>query len=510
MHSAEHLYSALAHFRNGPISLESVKHMKTRPPKLSSFFLRPFRKHLLLPDSMTRAAVFLIVLISALTVGAAAQILNRADERFLEEQARKIVESARLAAGDSSGQYRNATSSDLHVPGGNMGYPAFWVRDAVMMLGGDLISASELEGWIRLISGTLRGPEAWQVGPGVIVPAYAVPDHINFDGKPTFYPGNYETGAKQGGEPWGKYPPLDDNFYFISAVYEDWRMTGSLELFRSALRTAFSREPLSAICEKAYRLPQSDPKTALVVAGDIGTENAKDWGFCDAESKSGMLLFPSVLKYTAAVQLARLFESAGETSKAKLYRKDSLRLKAAIAQAFFHPLPDDSEGWLHSATGICNQPDVWGSAFAVASGALDRATALKVSRALIRAYREKTAVRNGCVRQILTTDRINGGGWEQSLTKTGTYQNGGYWGTASGWYISAISALDTEAAREMAGDYIRFLKENLRPDGIAQAWEWFNPDTGEHNNPLYVATVALPYLSLLKAGLLRLRSVDHH
>ena len=37
---------------------------------------------------------------------------------------------------------------------------------------------------------------------------------------------------------------------------------------------------------------------------------------------------------------------------------------------------------------------------------------------------------------------------------------------------------------------------------MALAWEWFNPETGKRNNPLYVATVALPYLSLSEAGLL--------
>jgi tetratricopeptide (TPR) repeat protein len=41
-----------------------------------------------------------------------------------------------------------------------------------------------------------------------LCPAFAVPDHINLDGKPTFYPGNYERGSKQGGNPFGKYPPL--------------------------------------------------------------------------------------------------------------------------------------------------------------------------------------------------------------------------------------------------------------------------------------------------------------
>jgi hypothetical protein len=142
----------------------------------------------------------------SLMVAAAARIradeplLQPADERFLKEQAARIVESARLAPGQVSGKWRNTTPYTIHIPGGNMGYPAYWVRDSVMMLGGSFVKASEIEEWVRLICKTLPDRD-WNVRPGVVVPAFAVPDHINFDGKPTFYPGNYETGTRQGGPP---------------------------------------------------------------------------------------------------------------------------------------------------------------------------------------------------------------------------------------------------------------------------------------------------------------------
>ncbi len=447
-----------------------------------------------------------LAIILSLSVSSAAReaapVLNRADEAFLKDQARRIVDAASLAKGASSGKWRNTTPHDLHVPGGNMGYPAYWVRDSVMMLGGDFISASELEGWIRLIVSTLRGPQPWTVRPGVIVPAYAVPDHVNFDGLPIFYPGNYEVGDKQGGPPWGKYPPLDDQFYFITAVYEHWRMTGRIKLFGTAMNTSFGKEKLADLCEKIYRISPEDPATGIVRAGDVEAENAKDWGFSDAESKSGKLLFPSVLKFQAAGRLALLFDAAGEPAKAKAYRDRAARLKTAIPAIFFHNAAGGAGGWLHSATGVGNQPDIWGSAFAVFCGALDAPTARKVGLALTRAFRDKTGVRAGCVRQILTTDTLNQGGWQVSIAKTGTYQNGGYWGTPSGWTIAAIASVDPQAAAEMAGDFVRYWRSHLRPDGMTEAWEWSDPDTGECNNPLYVATIALPYLSLMEAGLL--------
>ncbi len=335
-----------------------------------------------------------------------------------------------------------------------------------------------------------------------MVRAYTVPDHIDFNGKPVFYPGTYDTGSKQGGYPFGKYPPLDDNFYFLLAVYEHWVMTRSPALFRSTVKTSFGGMKLRDLCEHVYRAVPASRSTGLVVAGDIKRDNAKDWGFCDAEFKSGKLLFPSLLKYVAASRLAGLFRVLGDDRKASEYQRDARRVKKSIAKVFFRPAAADGEGWLYSATHVGHQPDVWGSAFAVWTGAVEGRVANQVSRALVGAFRRRTAVREGCVRQILTNDPTNRGGWQASIVKLGTYQNGGYWGTPSGWYIAAVNTVDPAAARAMAQEYIRFLRDHRRPGGTAQAWEWFNPATGQHNNPLYVATVALPYLSLKKAGLL--------
>jgi hypothetical protein len=443
--------------------------------------------------------LFLAVALS-LAAAPPAPILDARDAAFLLDQARRVVDSAALPPGHSSGKWKNITPYRMHVPGGNMGYPAFWVRDAVMMLGAGLISAEEIEDWIRLMAASIRGPEDWHVRPGVVVPAFAIPDHINFDGRPTFYPGNYETGVKQGGPPFGKYPPFDDHFYFIAAVHEHWKLTGSLALFNSTLATGAGPLGLAALCDRVFQVAPTDPRTGLVIAGDPGTENAKDFGFCDGVFKSGSVLFASILRFDAANRLAELHGAAGHPAQAARLRREAARIREAIPRTFFHPAPAPGEGWLHAATAVGNQPDVWGSAFAISTGALRGKPAGQVARALVRGWRERTAVRQGSIRHILTSDPH--GGWERCLPKPGDYQNGGYWGTATGWYIVAMTRADHAAAAALARDYVSFLRSNLRPDGAAQAWEWFNPDTGKQNNPQYVATVALPYVTLRNAGLL--------
>ncbi|MCC6970240.1 MAG: PT domain-containing protein [Phycisphaerales bacterium] len=432
--------------------------------------------------------------------------LNDAD--FLEDQARRVVASALIRAGETRGPYTNSTAFDLHVPGGNMGYPAFWIRDAAMMLGADLISAAEIKGWITLIARTIRDTD-WNVREGVVVPAYLVPDHINFDGSACFYPGSYESGDKQGGPPWGKFPPLDDNFYFIDMVYQHWRLTRDIKHFFAPVHTATGQWPLSAVCIDAYGAVPCEAMFKLVTAGNIDTDNAKDWGFCDSVFKSGALLFPSILKWQAAAQLAVMFAALGDKELAARFSGERDLLAIGLI-TFLYPSGDNAidaqpnEAWLHSAERVGNQPDIWGSALAAASGAITGRRAERVSRALVRAYREKTAVRDGLVRHILTTDTTNNSGWQKSVSPVGEYQNGGYWSAPSGWYIAAMNLTDPAAARDMARDFVRTLRSWLRDDGTTRAWEWSNPDTGRQANEFYAASVALPWITLKNANLLHL------
>jgi hypothetical protein len=58
------------------------------------------------------------------------RILSASDEAFLADQASRVCVSAELKPGAANAGWRNVTPYTLHVPGGNMGYHAFWVRDS--------------------------------------------------------------------------------------------------------------------------------------------------------------------------------------------------------------------------------------------------------------------------------------------------------------------------------------------------------------------------------------------
>ena len=110
---------------------------------------------------------------------------------------------------------------------------------------------------------------------------------------------------------------------------------------------------------------------------------------------------------------------------------------------------DAQVGAYRAATGDNAQIDVWGSAYAVYVGyARDerRERLLHFLRDRYEAY-----VWRGQVRHLLQDET-----WERLLipVKPGTYQNGAYWATASGWVLYALAQIDMPLARGMLADLI--------------------------------------------------------
>src|SRR5882672_10580853 len=85
---------------------------------------------------------------------------TQSDLAYLHQIAREVVESSKVEAGATiPGGPKNTTGFLLRVPGGTQNYyPAFWIRDAAMMLGADLVPEKEFEGWIRVVAATQPSP----------------------------------------------------------------------------------------------------------------------------------------------------------------------------------------------------------------------------------------------------------------------------------------------------------------------------------------------------------------
>src|SRR5438034_9195321 len=116
--------------------------------------------------------------------------VDPADRQFLRDIARDVVEASRVRPGQRVGDSPvNTTGHTLIRPGGRACYPAMWVRDFSMSLDAGLITPDEAKNHLELIVRSQNGSRERRLKSGAIIPPFAVPDHVNFDGGPVFYPG---------------------------------------------------------------------------------------------------------------------------------------------------------------------------------------------------------------------------------------------------------------------------------------------------------------------------------
>ncbi|HEO70378.1 MAG TPA: hypothetical protein ENN80_03885 [Candidatus Hydrogenedentes bacterium] len=406
------------------------------------------------------------------------------DMAYLEELTAAVVDASRVAPDAKVGAIGpNVTGGTLIRPGGRDCYPAFWIRDYAMSLESGLVTPGE-QRQALVLTARHQQDEQWRLRSGSIVPPGSIADHISFGGKPIFYPGTLEDYEGQGGAKWGKLPSLDDHFFLVhmAAVHID--ATADTELLERNIRGAALVERL----ERAFAMPPSREDTGLVYA-DLEARGVS-FGFTDVVTHTGDLLFCSVLKYRAAVELASLLERLNRAEDAQRYRALASRLKGAIADTF---ALDD--GFLRASTGVSGQHDVWGTAFAIYVDALEPVLARKACEALAQAYREGTIAWQGMIRHVPTDrDFSDSTAWEQALAAKNRYQNGAYWPTATGWVCYAIATVDRASAARLAAEYVAALRADDFRKGPKHGapWECMHPDGDHRQNPVYMTSVTCP------------------
>lgn len=419
-------------------------------------------------------------MLTSLAVLLAGQSLfSLADLAELHSLAKSVIDASLVRAGDLiPGGPKNTTGFDLRVPGGTQNYyPAFWIRDAAMMLGADFVSAKEVEGWIKVTVAATSGSSSLSFPHELSVAPYSVPDHITLAGEACWYPGAY---TEQGVGNYGKLPPADDAFYFVHMVAEQRRLAGNNNFLNTAVRRGDESWSVLTWAERAFDSVAVDEKTGLVVCDPMQTR--VDWGFCDSIRKTGKALFPSLLRWQAASELSKM-----GSPRAKDFASLTKKLSASIKTTFLTPVKGD-EAMLVSATGLGRQDDIWGSAFALWLGVLPKQDSDKVARHLLRLYRAGKITSEGQVRHLPVGEY-----WQSASSGKDTYQNGGYWATPTGWLVRALATVDKAAARKLFGEYmahLRAMKDNGAP------YEWCNPTTGQYVNAKYASSVGLVYVAL--------------
>jgi hypothetical protein len=167
-----------------------------------------------------------------------------------------------------------------------------------------------------------------------------------------------------------------------------------------------------------------------------------------------------VLHYRALVALATSAEEAGCAADVAPMRAVQHAIAAALNQGPL--LWNDTVGMFMPSSGNnAHLTDVWGSALAVDSGAVTGERAARIVAWFGAHWAE--VVQDGQVRHLPLGQHWAGHlFWEYDV-----YQNGGYWGTPSGWVLPVIARNSSAVAEQLVRDAI----SDCRRNGIN---EWHN------------------------------------
>ncbi|MGQ9596476.1 MAG: hypothetical protein ACUVQY_05690 [Thermoproteota archaeon] len=348
--------------------------------------------------------------------------------QWIVEEAKKLVNKSTIKALDGTTLFR---------PDGGGNYNAFWTRDFCYMLEG-LPGHIPHEDVVKAYFFIMNR----QRGDGTI------PDRVGLDGTP-FY------------SVIGPNPPTDNPQFAIKIAWEIWHFYDDIVPFIQTAR----------VLEKALNTLPLSRRADLIWIDPVNPHSS--YGFTDVVAKTGEELFSSLLLYEAHIKIAELYRTIERFGEAGLHEAEASRVKDSLEKLW------SGEGYFFAASKDCRQPDVWGSAYSVWIGAVDHLRTLEISHWLSNQFDH--IVKWGQVRHLPEPYS-----WERTLTdvKPGTYQNGAYWGTASGWVAYAISLTERQLAEQMVMDLVQFCKSE------GEAWECINMNY--RKCPDYIATLACP------------------
>jgi len=416
-------------------------------------------------------------------------IPDRDSMAFLAGFAEASIEASRVRPGEMIDPTlpTNLSGMTLIRPGGRKCYPAVWTQDFTIAVATGFITAQEMEDHLLLIARGQNGDRERRLASGAVIPPYAIPDHVLFDGRAVFYPGTYSSGEDQGGERWGIVPPTNNHYDFILLAHHLWRSSGGTDFLRQSVGELTVIERL----EKAFQVPVIESGTGLIKTD--AANRAVGFIFCDSIYLTGHLLFASLLRWRAGQQLADLVAALGQADEADRLRQEVARIPTHLG---VFEEPERIGGWLLGATEVGRQPDVWGTIYALYLGLLEGGRAKIARQEIVRALEEGTICYKGAVRHVpLNHDASPMSAWERTHTPHHHYQNGAFWHTPTGWLVAVLREYAPDWAERIFREMIaHFQEEDFRKGPAFNApWECIGPDPEVNRNPLFLGSVAVPY-----------------
>lgn len=272
--------------------------------------------------------------------------------------------------------------------------------------------------------------------------------------------------------PEGRCPERISNEGEVIYVCHGGRAAADSPLFLAKLCRAYARHGgdrafLASVLPSLRRALDTvpvEPETGLVWIDPAAPHTA--YGFTDTIAITGRHLFCSLLRLEAFEIYARLSADAGHAADAASATREAQRVRASLGLLW-----SPEHGLFFAGSRDCRQADVWGSAYAGVIGAVDAPRHREIARNLL-AQRDRFVLR-GQIRHLLLPEV-----WERLIveadwTAPGQFQNGPYWGTATGWVAEnfevATPGRGIELLRELSADFqAHGIWECIGPDGYAR------------------------------------------
>jgi hypothetical protein len=326
------------------------------------------------------------------------------------------------------------------------GYSAFWLRDYAYILESCAaeIPEKDLRNAVTLFLNA-------QQKDGACV------DCIKYDGTPIYKPGFGSMGTN---------PVADGSQFTVAVVYLTWK-----QLKDDSLLDTKTLDKLSL----AMNVVPKNLETGLVRIDPQADWDRCPYGFHDTVRKKGDVFFESLLYFEAAQRLAEMFEVAKRQEDAEHFRKEADLVKNRINKIFW----DEKLSLYRAATIQCCEGDIWGSAFAVWLNVAPQEKAEQIAQYFLKHY--DGLVFEGQIRMLPANVY-----WERGCERD-TYQNGAYWGTATGWFVWTLHRADPKKAEQTIIDLVNGYRRTGSP-------EWVFGQTVRL--PKYMSSVTLPIVQV--------------
>ena len=307
---------------------------------------------------------------------------------------------------------------NMYTPDGKANYAALWTRDFAYMVEyvGELMDNVDIK---RAIEYLINGADenGW------------IPDRVEKSGIAKYTAGNGEFNA---------LPNLDNGCFLVIAA----------DVFLSRLSDKEAIELFSVWRDSLINGINCIPTDSDGFVVNESTPLHSPYGFTDTVAKSGRLSMETLLLWRAKKALVRWLDKIGEDTEK--YKSSIKSIENKFSSTFI-----SESGMLISATGQCRQIDIWASCYAVSIGfPLSEAEKGGIAKWLVENYKDITEA--GQIRHL-----PKGEYWEKTFVPVsgGTYQNGAFWATPTGWFVDAIAGYNRDLALKTLYDVLRYFEE---------------------------------------------------